>query len=67
MENLHLHKNLLYRSFIGNCQNLEAIMTSFNNWYVQKMEYSSVLKTKKKEEMGYQTTKRHEETLNVYY
>lgn len=23
-------KNLLYRSFIGNCQNLEAIMTSFS-------------------------------------
>ena len=45
-ENLSLCKNLqvdVYRSFIHNCQNLEAIWRG-NNWYIQTTEYYLLLK-----------------------
>ena len=52
VENICPHKNLhtdIYRRLIYNCQNLEANNMSFSRWmdklwYIQTMEYHSVLK-----------------------
>ena len=54
-ENFYPHKNLhinVYSIFIHNCQNMEATKMSsvgewiYNLWYIQTMEYYSVLKKK---------------------
>lgn len=51
VENVYLHKYLyisIYRSFIHNCQNLEATKIYFGRWkdklYIQTLKYYSPLK-----------------------
>ena len=63
-ENFWWHKKLdanVYSDFIHNWQSLGATMMSFNRWmdklwYIQRTEYDSILKKKKR---SYQAMKRH--------